>query len=34
MSEVGGWITGLGLGQVADVFRDNLIDTEVLPRRH
>ena len=31
MSDIDAWLTSLGLGQFAELFRDNLIDAEVLP---
>jgi class 3 adenylate cyclase/tetratricopeptide (TPR) repeat protein len=31
MSNIGDWLNGLGLGQFAELFRDNLIDLDVLP---
>src|SRR6185437_9251181 len=30
--DVGGWLRGLGLGQYEDKFRDNKVDTDLLPR--
>jgi class 3 adenylate cyclase len=30
--DVGGWLRGLGLGQYEEKFRDNKVDTDVLPR--
>ena len=31
MSDIGDWLNGLGLGRFAELFRDNLIDLDVLP---
>ena len=31
MSDIDAWLTSLGLGQFAELFRENLIDAEVLP---
>ena len=31
MTDIGDWLNGLGLGQFAELFRDNLIDLDVLP---